>query len=79
MDCYEAIDVMDEAIEGRLDPALRAGFQEHMDECRSCGTYLQHLRLVREALQLQRPEGETSPRREELLDAFRRELGPKRN
>jgi anti-sigma factor RsiW len=74
MNCHDAIDIMDEAIEGRLDAARRAGFEEHMEECRPCGTYLQHLRLVREALHLQRLEEDARPRREELLEAFRMEF-----
>jgi len=74
MNCEEAIDIMEVVLEGRLEPALRADFQEHITECAPCGTYFEHLRLTRQALQLQRRAGSTSPRREELIDAFRDEF-----
>jgi anti-sigma factor RsiW len=74
MNCQDAIDIMDDAIQRCLEPALRAGFEEHMDECPACGTYFEHLRLTRAALQLQRREGGTCPRREELIQAFKQEF-----
>ena len=74
MNCHEAIDVMDDAIEGRLDAVRREGFDEHMVECRACGTYLEHLRVVRAALQLQRDDGALHPRREELIRIFEKEF-----
>jgi anti-sigma factor RsiW len=74
MNCHEAIDVMDDAIEGRLDAERRAGFNEHMVECRACGTYLEHLRMVRVALQLQRDDAVVHPRRDELIRTFEKEF-----
>jgi len=74
MNCQEAIDVMGDALEGRLDPTLRAGLDEHLGECTPCGTYYDHLRHTRRALaSLDRPRA-TSPRRGELLDAYRSEF-----
>ncbi len=74
MNCQEAIDIMDNAIEGRLQPALRAGFDEHMAECVPCGTYFDHLRLTRGALRFLRRGGGPSPRREELIETFKEEF-----
>jgi hypothetical protein len=74
MNCQQAIDVMEDAIEGHLQPALRAGFEEHVFECVPCGTYLEHLRLTRQALQLLRRSGGTSPHRKELIEAFKKEF-----
>ena len=74
MNCQEAIDIMEDAVEGRLQPALRAPFGEHMTECPSCGTYFQHLRLTRQALQSLRQGGGNNPRREELVEEFRKEF-----
>jgi len=71
MNCHEAIDVMGDAVEGRLQAALRQGFEEHITECAPCRTYLEHLRLTRKALR-SLPAGGTSPRREELIENFRR-------
>lgn len=73
MTCQEAIDVMDEALEGRLAPGLRPGFDEHMSECRPCSIYYGHIRLTREALRSLSRERSTSPRRGELIEEFRRE------
>jgi len=74
MNCQEAIDLMEEALDGRIPPALVHGFEEHVATCGSCGTYLGHLRLTREALGKLRAKGSTSPRRQELLARFRRQF-----
>ena len=47
MNCYEAIDVMGDAVEGRLQAALVAGFEEHITECHSCGSYFVQLATAR--------------------------------
>jgi len=72
VDCYEAIDVMGEALEDRLPAVLRPGFDEHMIECRPCSTYFAHLRVTRQALLALPQDGDSSPRRAELLEEFRR-------
>ena len=74
MNCHEAIDVMDDAIEGRLDDERRAGFDEHMEECRACGTYLEHLRMIRVALHLQRGAVVVHPHKGELIRTFEKEF-----
>jgi len=71
MTCQEAIDVMGDALEGVLQPALRSGFEEHMAECQPCATYFEHLGLTRGALRHLRYGG-TSPRRAELIEEFKR-------
>ena len=75
MNCYEAIDMMDDALEGRLAPALRAGFDEHLDECRVCRTYLDQLRVTIQALERLPRTGTAHQGRSELIAAFRRESG----
>jgi hypothetical protein len=74
MTCQEAIDVMGEALEDRLQPDLRPGFDGHIAECRPCSAYFQHLRLLRAALCALPSEGGTSPRRSELIEAYRKEF-----
>lgn len=74
MNCPEAIDVMGEAAEDRLDPSLRPGFEEHMLECPSCAAYYEQLRLTRKALGLLPRRGDTSPRRTELIEKFKEEF-----
>jgi anti-sigma factor RsiW len=75
MDCYETVDWMGEALEGRLEPALRAGFEAHFAECGPCATYFDHLRAIRAATLAMPRETGTCPRREELLAEFRRAFG----
>jgi len=78
MTCQDAIDVMGDALEGRLTAELRLGFDEHMAECPPCATYLQHLQVTRETLlRLGASKGATSARRQQLIEAFRREFGGK--
>ena len=70
MNCFEAIDVMGEAAEDRLERALQPGFEEHLSECDPCKTYFEQLRLSRGALgQLRRP-GPPNASRFRLLDEF---------
>lgn len=72
MTCCEAIDVMGDALEGRLERPLRPGFDEHMAECGPCATYFEHLQVVRRVLLEMPRERGTSPRRTELLAEYRR-------
>ena len=79
MDCKEAIDVMDEALEGGLAPPLRAGFLEHMAECGPCSSYFEHLRITRDVLRHLPAEQASRSRHAELLRAYREKFGPRRN
>jgi len=77
MNCYETIDLMDVALDGKLDVASRPGFDEHLEECAACHTYFDQLRVTVEALgRLSRP-GVASRTRADLIAAFKRELGGK--
>lgn len=73
MDCIEAIDVMGDAVESRLDRWLRMPFDRHLTECGPCRTYFAQLRITRAALQNLPPERGVHPRRGALIDAFRTE------
>lgn len=75
MNCYEAIDVMGEAIEGTLAAALRAGLDGHLAECRPCRVYMEQLVVTRGAIGHAPAPGATSPRRAELLEKFRKAFG----
>jgi len=72
MECPEALDVMGDALEGTLVGVTRAGFEEHIGECASCGSYYEQLRITVTALR-NLPPGEPSPQWKDLLEAFRRE------
>ncbi len=75
MECPEAIDVMDEALAGRLAADLVPGFAEHMAECVPCATYFAQLHVTRAALHALQHETAACPQREKLLEAFRRSGG----
>ena len=77
MNCHETIDLMGDALEGRLAPESRADFDGHLEECTVCRTYLDQLRVTVQAIeQLPRP-AVINRRRSELIAAFKRELGEK--
>lgn len=74
MNCYEAIDLMGDAIEGTLMPAARAGLDDHFAECAPCRNYMDQLRLTCEALRsLPEPDG-AGDRRAGLIAKFREEF-----
>jgi anti-sigma factor RsiW len=73
MNCYEAIDLIGDALEDRLAPESRTGFDEHLETCTACGAYVDQLRVTLHALErLPQPKA-TSQRRSELIAAFQRE------
>jgi anti-sigma factor RsiW len=74
MTCQEAIDLIGDAIDGRLPPSAAAGFQEHMTECSSCGTYFGQIRLTRQALGSAPRPAVSSPHKGELISRFREEF-----
>lgn len=73
MNCYEAIDLMDDELDGRLAPELRADFDEHLEICSACGTYLDQVRTTIQALEKMPRANLTAERRSELIAAFQRE------
>ena len=75
MDCPEAIDLMDDALQGSVPPGSRGGFDEHMDECAACRTYYEQLIVTRRALALLHPTGDGAPRRSDLIDRFKETFG----
>ena len=75
MNCYDAIDLMGDAIEGSVAESARAGLEEHLEECPACRNYMDQLRLTRRALGHLPPPDRTSARRSELIERFDEELG----
>ena len=73
MNCYEAIDLMGDELEGRLASAIRADFDEHLEECVVCATYFDQLRATVQTLERLPREGITPQRRSELIATFQRE------
>jgi predicted anti-sigma-YlaC factor YlaD len=72
MNCYETIDLMDNALEGVLAPENHSSFHEHLGECSPCRVYFEQLRATIGGLErLPRASG-TTARREELISAYLR-------
>lgn len=75
MNCYEAIDLMGEAIEGTLAAAARAGLDGHLAECRPCRVYMEQLDVTRRAIAHAPISEGPHPRRDELIARFRKAFG----
>ena len=74
MNCYEAIDLMGDAIEGTLTPEARDGLDDHFAECPPCRNYMDQLRLTRQALRQLPGPGEPGDLRSDLIAKFKREF-----
>ncbi len=71
LSCQELVELVTDYLEDALTADTRARFEHHIDECPSCGTYLDQMRFSI-ALTGRLAEGDLSPeRRDALLDAFR--------
>jgi anti-sigma factor RsiW len=71
MSCGELVEVITDYLEGALSPEDRTRFEEHLDTCGPCRTYLEQMR---EVIRLTGKLGESSipePARTELLATFR--------
>ena len=72
MNCSAAIDLMGLALEGSIPARTRPEFQEHVNACRPCRTYLSQLTTTVQALgSLPRPRA-SNTRRADLVEHFRR-------
>ena len=71
MPCREFVELVTDYLEDRLSPFDRARFEEHLDACEACRTYIEQFReTIRRLGSL--PEESLSPEmRTTLLDAFR--------
>ena len=74
MDCYEAIDLMGDALERVLASDAAAGLEDHLAECPPCRNYMDQLRLTRKALAHLPPASGSARRRDALIEEFRKGL-----
>ncbi|OBA71570.1 anti-sigma factor [Mycobacterium sp. 1554424.7] len=71
MDCKELVELVTAYLEGALDDAARARFEDHLQACDGCENYLQQFRMTVATLG-KIPDGELDPAfRDRLLSAFR--------
>jgi anti-sigma factor RsiW len=69
--CQELTELVTDYLEGALDPAERARFEEHLAECGNCEIYLEQIRVTIRLTGSLTPV-ELAPEAEEaLLHAFR--------
>ncbi|HVP03815.1 MAG TPA: zf-HC2 domain-containing protein [Solirubrobacteraceae bacterium] len=69
--CRELVELVTDYLEGALEPADRARFEEHLVVCAACVTYVEQLRQTVRATGALREEAIEPAVREELLRAFR--------
>ena len=69
--CQEMVELVTDYLEGRLDDASRARFEEHVAECDACTLYIEQMRETIVALGHIPPESVSREAEEELLAAFR--------
>jgi anti-sigma factor RsiW len=46
LSCKELVDLVTAYLEGALDPAARARFEQHMAECPGCQAYVEQMRTT---------------------------------
>ena len=71
MTCQELVELVTDYLEDRLEPPVRARFEEHLEACPPCGTYLEQMRDTIGALGRIPPESLSPHAEEDLLAAFR--------
>jgi anti-sigma factor RsiW len=69
--CQELVELVTDYLEGALEPAAHARFEEHVAGCDGCDTYLEQIRLTISLVGRLRPEHLGPDAEERLLDAFR--------
>jgi predicted anti-sigma-YlaC factor YlaD len=77
MACRELVEAVTDYLEGALSDADRARFEEHLEVCRGCRTYLDQMRRTIELAGRLTSEDVAVPAsaRDSLLAAFRRWRG----
>jgi anti-sigma factor (TIGR02949 family) len=71
MSCQELVELVNEYLEGALEPDDRARFEAHLDDCEGCLNYLNQMRTTIELIGRVTEESVPSPAMDELMNAFR--------
>ncbi len=69
--CKELVELVTDYLEGKLPPADRARFKEHLALCPNCPTYLEQMRLTIRALGMLPEESIALEARQQFLRVFR--------
>jgi len=78
MNCFDAIDLMDRALEGHVPSSTRPDFEAHLEECDPCRNYYAQLAVTVRALGRlpHEPRTPAADRREALRRAWRERTRP---
>jgi anti-sigma factor RsiW len=68
--CQELVELVTAYLEGDLDEEQRAAFEEHLELCPGCATYLAQFRRTVDLLGRLPEASISTPARERLLAAF---------
>ena len=71
LSCQELVELVTDYLEGALDEAERARFEEHLAECVNCETYLDQIRRTIELTGTLRASSLSSEAEAALLHVFR--------
>ena len=69
--CQEMVELVTDYLEGRMDDATRARFEEHVAQCDACTLYIEQMRMTIVALGHIPAESISPEAEEELVAAFR--------
>ena len=71
LSCEQFVELVTEYLEGALDPDATQRFEDHLDLCPGCVTYLDQIKeTIRQAGRV-RPDDLSPAAREHLLEAFK--------
>ena len=68
--CQEVVGLVTEYLESSLLPAARAQFEEHVDDCPGCHTYLEQIQQTIDMLRKLAEEPMFPETRQQLLSLF---------
>jgi len=69
--CAQLVELVTDYLEGRLAPAERARFEEHLGFCDWCVTYLEQMRQTIRAVGRLKEQDISPEVQDKLLDVFR--------
>jgi anti-sigma factor RsiW len=71
LSCQELTELVTDYLEGALDPAERARFEQHLAECGNCEIYLEQIRATIALTGSLSPDELSAEAEDALLHAFR--------
>jgi anti-sigma factor RsiW len=71
MTCRELVELVTDYLEGQLPEGSRTRFEDHLEECPYCDTYLEQMRQTIRVLGRVTEESISEEARDALLEVFR--------